>query len=251
MIYLIHGPNLEKGREKAHSLIGSLQKKKPDALLFKLDTEHFSEGQLEELIGGQGLFEKKYIIFLDRIGEQKENRAAVLERLATLAESPNIFIFLEGKLDKASLGKFEKHAEKVQLCDGEDGSAASTSGAGKKNFGGTGTFNLFALGDAFGHRDRKELWLIYQKATLQEIPAEEVHGILFWAWRSVMLAASAKTASEAGLNPYVFQKSSSFAKNFKKEELADLGERLVRMYHEAHRGHTNFDIELEKFILGI
>mgnify|MGYP001620023265 CR=1 FL=1 len=65
------------------------------------------------------------------------------------------------------------------------------------------------------------------------------------------LAAVSKDATDAGINPYVFQKSSGFAKNFSKDELATMGARLVRMSHDAHRGKTDFDIELERFVLGM
>ena len=56
MIYLFYGKDTEKSRVKAHELIDSLLKKKPDASFFKFDTESFDMEKLEEYIGGQGLF---------------------------------------------------------------------------------------------------------------------------------------------------------------------------------------------------
>lgn len=262
MIYLLHGEDTEKARAKAHELVDTLRAKKTDASFFKIEAAQFSAEKLDELINSQGLFESKYIVLLDRVFENKEAKEQLLDSRKELAESPHIFIFLEGKVDKASLTKLEKVAAKAQAFEvgGNDGARSGAGRSGKSRqfavgeTGGQfsiGEFNIFALGDAFGRRDKKELWFLYSKATLRNIPAEEIHGILFWAWKSMALAAGSKDAGEAGLNPYVFQKSSGFAKNFKADELAALGARLVRMSHDAHRGKVDFDIELERFVLGV
>ncbi len=257
MIYLLHGENTEKARAKAHELVDTLRAKKPDASFFKIEAAQFSAEKLDELINSQGLFESKYIVLLDRVFENKEAKEQLLDSRKELAESPHIFIFLEGKIDKATLTKLEKVAAKSQAF--EVNGSSDGFGGKSRNFavgetGGQfsiGEFNIFGLGDALGRRDRKELWFLYSKAALRDIPAEEIHGILFWAWKSMALAAASKDAAEAGINPYVFQKSSGFAKNFSKEELANMGGRLVRMSHDAHRGKVDFDIELERFVLGV
>lgn len=247
MIYLLHGEDTEKARAKAHELVDTLRTKKPDASFFKIEAAQFSAEKLDELINSQGLFESKYIVLLDRVFENKEAKEQLLDSRKELAESPHIFIFLEGKIDKASLTKLEKVAAKAQVFEMKNG---GVGGMAEKTFS-VGEFNTFALGDAFGRRDKKELWFLYSKAALRNIPAEEIHGILFWAWKSMALAAASKDAGEAGLNPYVFQKSSAFAKNFTKDELATMGARLIRMSHDAHRGKVDFDIELERFVLGV
>lgn len=257
MIYLLHGEDVEKARTKAHELVDTLRTKKPDASFFKIEATQFSAEKLDELINSQGLFESKYIVLLDRVFENKEAKEQLIDSRKELAESPHIFIFLEGKVDKATLTKLEKVAAKTQVF--EMGGRAGGFGGKSRQFavgeaGGQfsiGEFNIFALGDALGRRDKKELWFLYSKAALRDIPAEEIHGILFWAWKSMVLAATSKDAAEAGISPYVFQKSSGFAKNFSEDELAALGGRLVRMYHDAHRGRVDFDIELERFVLGV
>ena len=257
MIYILHGEDTEKARTKAHELVDSLRAKKPDASFFKIEATQFSAERLDELINSQGLFESKYIVLFGRVFENKEAKEQLINSRKELAESPHIFIFLEGKIDKASLTKLEKVATKVQVFE-VGGGAVGASGKGRTFAVGETSgqfsiseFNIFSLGDAFGRRDKKELWFLYSKAALRNIPAEEIHGILFWAWKSMALAATSKDAAEAGINPYVFQKSSGFAKNFKKEELSAMGERLVRMFHDAHRGKVDFDIELERFVLGV
>ena len=239
MIYLLHGEDTDKARAKAHELVDTLRAKKPDASFFRIEASQ-QPIQLDELVGSQGLFEKKYIVLFDRVFENKETKEQMLEKRKELAESPHIFIFLEGKIDKASLTKLEKVAAKVQEF-------AAVSAAPK--FGAAGKFNIFAMSDALGTRDKKQLWFLYQKAVMNGLVAEEIHGTLFWAVKSMLLAVNSKTAGESGLNPFVYQKSVGFARNFSQDELAKMSGALVRMYHDAHRGEVDFDGALERWVL--
>ena len=61
-----------------------------------------------------GLFENKYIIFLDKIFENEEIKEFILDKIKNIAESDNIFILLEEKVDKKTLTKIEKHAQKYR-----------------------------------------------------------------------------------------------------------------------------------------
>src|SRR3989338_11685582 len=149
MLYLLHGTNQDEARRKGNELLESLQKKKPDAAVFKLDAEKWSAAFFEELIGGQGLFERKYIVYVAGVFENKDIKEYVIGNLKAVAESPNIFIFVEGELDKATLTKFEKVATKVQVF-GEKGKGKETLAQKKE-------FNIFSITDAFGRRDRKEV----------------------------------------------------------------------------------------------
>ena len=97
----------------------------------------------------------------------------------------------------------------------------------------------------------KDAWVLLQKALDTGGVPEEIHGMLFWQVKSMILAVSSKTAGEAGLNPFVFRKSLSFAKNFTEEELKNLSARLVSIYHDARRGGDELAIALEKFVLSI
>lgn len=243
MFYFLHGEDKDKARKKARELIDGLTKKRPNASFFKVDSENFSLGKLEEMIGGQGLFENKQIVFFDNILEDKETKGAILEKIKEIAESPNAFVFLEGKTDKATVGKMEKSAEKVQEFN-----SAKNSGTTKEL---KEKFNVFSLTDVFGKRDKKNLWMLYNEALSQDVAPEEVQGILFWQLKSMIVAGKSENAQESGLNPYVFQKSKSFAKNFGEEEMKKLSSALISVYHDSRRGIHDFGIALERFILNI
>lgn len=239
MIYLLHGSDMEKARAKLHELVASLVKKKPDASHVKMSDESFSENLLEEYMGGAGLFSQKMIIEALNLFRNKEAKEIILKKLKEIKESENIFVFLEGELDKKTLEKFEKYSEKIQEFTVKAGPWQARPS----------DFNIFILTDALGQRDRKNLWVLYTKAKMEEKADEEIHGILFWQVKAMLLAQKSKNASEAGLKPFVYDKSRRMAANFKSGELEKISMKLVSMYHDAHRGLCDFSDALEKFAL--
>ncbi len=238
MLYLLHGEDKIKAREKALELVDVLRKKKPDASFQKIEMESFSNDLLEEFVVGQGLFENKKIVYFDSVCENKEYRDFILSKLSAIAESENILIFLEGKLDKATLTKFEKKAQKVQEFK-------KTEKEFKQDF------NIFSLTDAFGRRDKRNLWVLYEKALSAGKSAEEVHGILFWQLKSIFLASESEGIKESGLAPFVYSKAKSFSANFKKTELLATSKKMVEVYNNARNGKVDFEIGLEQFILSL
>ena len=213
MIYFYYGTDIERGVAKAHELIDSLRKKKPDASFFKIDSENFNDAMLEEYIGGQGLFSNKYIVFLDRLCEKKEIKERLIDNLKEIAESENIFIILEGKLDKATATKIEKKSEKMvkfYLAEKEEKES----------------YNAFALADAFGRRNKKEAWVLYRKAIDKGEAPEALHGMLFWKVKTMIL-------NNQGDN----------------DELLKLADKLVTIYHDSRRGEYELETRLEAFIL--
>lgn len=248
MIYLLYGNDFKKARENLHKMTGGLLVKKPDAELFKLDVENWSEVMFEELVFGQGLFEKKYIVILDSLFENEEIKDFILNKLDDLKKSESIFIFIEKKIDKATLIKIEKRAEKTQDFVSKDKVGSRSFSMDNKSFD-LKDFNIFSLADALGCRNKKDLWVLYQRAIAKEASAEEIHGLLFWQLKSMLLAISSKSSEESGLKPYVFNKSKSFARNYSEKELKKMSGDLVAMYHDAHRGLVDFNVALEKWIL--
>lgn len=219
MIYFLHGTDKDKARQKAHELYESLLKKKPDASLFKMDSEKWDTCDFDEKIEGQGLFENKFIVFLDTVFQNKEAKEFIVKKIKEIGESENVFIFLEGKVDKATLTKLEKNATKIQAFDEKEKTQKVE-------------FNIFSLTDAFARRDKKSLWILFVKAKADDKAAEEIHGVLFWKLKQMLL------------NPML-------GKNFTLTEMKVLSSKMVEMYHEAHRGKYELDSALEQMILGL
>lgn len=236
MIYAVYGSEYEKARLKARELVSALQKKKPDALLYRITSLDFSEHSLPDLVGGQGLFESKYIVFFDSLFESKEIKTEVVSVLSEIAASDNVFIFLEKELDKKTLGEIEKHSAKVQVFD-------KAKKEDKKEF------NVFALSDALLSRDKKKLWALLMEAKKKGGAPEEIHGTLWWQIKSLQIARVSKTAEEAELSPFVFSKAKRAEKMFSDIEMTKIMKDFVEMYHDAHRGIVNLWGEMEKWVL--
>lgn len=207
---------MDKSREKAHALADSLLQKKPDASLFKMNSENFDIPKLQEYMGSQGLFSSKYIVFLDRLCENKEIKDDFLDKLKEIKESENIFIILEGKIDKATSTKIEKRAEKTVKFD------LSEKTEKKDN-------NVFALANAFGRRNMKEVWMLYRKAIDEGVAPEALHGMIFWKVKSMVLAGGTS--------------------EWDMEELKKIMDELITIYHEARRGRYELETAVEAFIL--
>ncbi|MEN9912683.1 MAG: hypothetical protein RLY66_91 [Candidatus Parcubacteria bacterium] len=243
MLYVFHGTDIASAVTKATSLVDSLRTKRPDASYVRVEASQWSPSIIEEHIGGQGLFSNKYIIYLDRVTENAEAKESFAEFVSVMAESTNIFIVLEGKLNAELKKAFEKHAEKMVECEKKE--AVKSFGAA------SGEFNIFALADAVGARDPFKAWSVYRQAVDEGNEPESIIGTLFWQVKSMKLAADAKSAGESGLSPFVFTKAKKAAGNYSGDELGRLTDKLISIYHDAHRGMCDAELAVERVMLDL
>lgn len=229
----------------AQKMVAAARKKHAAAEFFKLTTDNFSEGRLDELIGSQGLFYSGSVILADNLCEEKETSAVLLKKLKDLKTSPNFFVFLEGELNKKELEAFKKQAEKVEEFVKPFKKLSKKEELALKGE----KIDFFDFANALGEKNKKLLWTLYQDALAEEVPSEEVHGIFFWQVKALLSALKSKDATEAGLNPFVFTKAKNYAKNFTETKLKQMSAELFEMYHKAHRGKVDFAVALERFIL--
>lgn len=237
MLYVYYGTDSKAVSEKAQRLVGGLLKKRPDAQVFHIEQELLEPAHLDELVSAQGLFVERHIVVFTRPFETAAGRDVVLERLPRFAESQNIFVVAEGKLEAAHKKQLKEHAEHVEEC------VLPTK---KEN-----TFNVFALGDALGARDKRSLWLLYQEARHRGDEVEPLHGTLMWALKSMLVASRSHSAEESEQKPFVFNKFKRYARNYTEDELRTLSRELVSLYHDARRGVHDLDTALERWILKV
>jgi DNA polymerase III delta subunit len=112
-------------------------------------------------------------------------------------------------------------------------------------------FNIFALTDAVGARDKKNSWVLYQKALASGMAAEEIFWKIVWIVKSMMIASKTKDYSETDMKEFPYKKAKGYAKNFSKVELENLSETLVVGYHNARRGIGEVDLVIERILLGL
>jgi DNA polymerase III delta subunit len=251
MYYIFYGNDTAKARGRAHQVVEAAKKKHESAEFFKLNSENFSAGKVDELTASQGLFYSAFIILADNLCADADISETLLKKLKEIKESPNFFVFLEASLNKEKVEKFEKYAEKVEVFKKPErklNKKEALAAKGEK-------IDFFEFANTLGERNKKQLWTLYQDALAEEVASEEVHAMFFWQVKSMLAAVKSKDAIEAGLNPYVFTKSKGYAKNYgataleSEKKLKEMSTRLFEMYHEAHRGKIDFAVALEKFIL--
>lgn len=247
MIYIYYGDDSIKIRSQAQKILEAAKKKHTDAEFFKLSNENFSESKLDELISSQGLFYSGSIVFADSLLDDKDISEILIKKVKEISESPNFFVFVEGKLNKKESEKFEKFAEKIEEFKKPFRKLNKKEELALKGE----KIDFFDFSNTLGERNKKLLWTLYQDALLEGVPSEEVHAIFFWQVKAMLSAVKSKEATEAGLNPYVYTKSKAYAKNYNEEKLKEMSAHLFDMYHNAHRGKIDFAVALEKFILGL
>lgn len=188
---------------------------------------------LAEKAGGASLFGEKSAYLVRAILGGWDDLAEILP---ALAQSDNIFIFEEESLLKA-----QKDAVKNAGGEVIEGKTEKTVER---------SFNLFALADALGARDRKKLWLLLTNALREGHEPEEIAGVLHWGARSMLAARGAHSAESAGMKSFTYAKAKKQAMNFTPKELTALSRRLVTLYHEGHRG-DDMALLLEQFALSL
>ena len=237
MLYVYYGKDVDTARTKVQVTVANMLAKSPDALYFRITNDDLGGYNFDELTGSQALFKNEYVVVLDTLFSTKEGEEIVLHNLAKIAEAPHPFFVLDAALTAPIKKKLEKHAIKVH-----EFKEANTKKESK--------FNTFSLTDALGERDVKKLWSLFREAKKSGVSDEEIHGTLFWMLKSIVLAARAKTADEAGMKPYPFNKAKNSLKNFSSIEVIEGHVRtLALLPQQARRTGVALEIELERFIL--
>jgi len=237
MLYVYTGEDIDTARAKVQATVRALLAKNTDALYFRVTPETLKEYSFEELTLSQSLFKREYIVVLDMLCSTSEGEYMVLSYVEHIARAPHLFFVLEGKLKKETYNTLAKHA-------------ASVTDFKTKAARGVETFNTFALTDALAVRDAKTLWRLYHEALRSGVSAEEVHGILFWMLKSLVLAAHARTAEEAGMKPYPFTKAKRAVKAFGSfDELNAHVRRFALLPTQARTDGVPLSLVLEEYIL--
>lgn len=247
MIYLFYGQDIKSAKDKANLTIKSLLGRRKDATLVKISDETITDERMAELLSAQALFVNKFIVYLSGAFSVEDNKALISKRIKDIAESDNIFVIAEEKIDAKTLEKIKKNSAKIQEFKKSEKRPTKKELLAQRGE----KIDFFEFSDALGERNKRKLWGLYQDALFEDVPAEEVHGIFFWQIKSMLLAKKCKTADDAGMKSFPFTKARGFAQNFTKEELENTLSNLVEMYHESHRGNADMYIELEKFILSL
>lgn len=140
--------------------------------------------------------------------EDKERADAFETIFSALASSAHLFLFEE-----------ESGAAIAKAVEKANGVVIKAKAETKKE-----PSDPFALANALGKRDRKNLWLLYRKAIDDGASPEQLVGMLAWKARSMIAKEST-------------------------EEAKKLSRDIIGVYHESRRGGGDMELLLERLIL--
>ena len=232
MLVVFSGNNTVDTRSEARAYV--LREEESGKSVRTVSGDAYQAGELLSAAQGVSLFGGVECIVLDTLGENDEAYAELLEVLPLLALSPHTFVVIETKLSADDTKAFAEHAEK--LVQSKDDAVAR--------------FNAFALADALATKDKKTLWMLLLRAQSEGLTPEEIIGTLFWQLKSLRLAKITKTAAEADMKDFPYNKAKRAAAKFTTEELQALSERLLTVYHKGHLG-SDINLTLEQWVLTI
>lgn len=237
MLYVFHGTDTATVVDRARACVVGLTKEHIDAQVFSFDEPIAVSTQLDALIDARDLFARVHITVLkDPLGNA-ESEGVLLDRIPRLQTSENLFVIIAGKLTMGQRRTFEAHAVQVEEHARQEAKRSE--------------YNVFTLADALTARDKRGLWAGYRGAIRAGLAPESICGTLHWAVRAMLAASRERTPEEAGLKPYPFEKARRGAARFSRGELYALSRSLISLYHDAHRGHHELDLALERWVIGL
>lgn len=233
MLYVFCGNDTTAVRERAFLLVH--EQEEAGARVVRIDAGSYAPGLFSDLVGSVSLFGGSEAYLIDTPSQNDAVYEDTLAHLEAFSESPHTFIVIEGTLLAPEKKKFEKFAERLVEVKGV---------AGER-------FNAFALADAVALRDKKQLWLLLQDAKQAGLSAEELIGTLWWQLKSMRLALLTKSASEAGMKDFPYNKAKRALANYKAGEVETLSLSLLTVYHDGHGGVRDIDLALESWVLSL
>lgn len=241
MLYLFCGSDTTETRNRVDTFVSRTKDEGRHADVFTVREDSVEESALCELAYGQGLFDKQYITVLYELGSSSETRDLITRLVPLFANSANIFVMAESTLDAKLKKHISAHAQQVKEYN--------TPAQQKSN----ASPSVFLLADALGRRKRKEAWTLLHKLVYAGISAEQIHGVLFWQIKTMLLIKKGgdHAASQAGAKPFVVQKTKRFLKNYTEQELSQLLHEWTSAYHSVRSSGGNLGDKIERILLTI
>jgi len=200
-----------------------------------IDDLTYTGGLIANALGANSLFGGQECFILDTPSSLSEFEEETMTHLSDMAASPNTFLVLEGPLLVDARRRYAKHA-----LDSREFSSEKAE-----------RFNTFAMAEALAKRDKKTLWVLLNQARSAGLRDEEIIGMLWWQLKALRLAKITKSAVEAGMKDFPYNKAKRALSGFKESEIEALSHSLLELYHHAHQGTKDMDLALEEWVLKV
>ncbi len=233
MLQLFIGEDTQKARKDAKESFERAKGEYPEALISAYSDVSFDPDNAKDSFVSENLFGGINILYFDGILDDPEGESFYRN---TIQDTMHLVIIREKTMPKDLLLFFQRIAEikeyplqkKVEKRD-----------------------NGFAIADAVGARDKKRAWVEFEKLRRHGPQMEEVHGTIFWAFKSMHIALTLPKpeALATGMKEFTYRNYYGFAKKYLKKELEDKLSELKDMYHMGHRGEGELEVLIEQFLL--
>ncbi|TSD05744.1 MAG: hypothetical protein Greene07147_449 [Parcubacteria group bacterium Greene0714_7] len=228
MLYILLGSDVVKAKARAMKLAeGS------ELVRFGEGGEPFAN--VLRYRSARGLFAPKTTLLLDRPLEDADGKMLLTEHAKDLVEGEALVVVIEIALSAPTLKLIPKSAV-IENFDVKEKKEAPLLSA-------------FALTDSFATGDRKNSWITYRRLIESGSEPQEIHGILMWQARAMVVASKTKTAEEAGLKPFVYSKAKKAGARLGEVGCEEISRSLVRMVHQSRMGGGSLGDLLEAFLL--
>ena len=184
---------------------------------FSISRNNFDPAQIESLYSGSSLFSALSAALFQNILDYEETRDFVLGKLKLMQESANTFVFLESKLNKPILDAFKQARSEINVFE---------LPKEKKE-----KFDNFLVANAFGQKDKLNMWIYFRQAMDRGVGKEEIIGVLFWKIKDMLL-------------------KKNFGK-FSENELKNSALRLSYLLPEARKKGYDDESVFERFLLEV
>lgn len=233
MIQVFIGEDTQKARKEAKEIFERAKTEYPDALISVFDDVSFDPDTARDAFASENLFGGINILYFDGVLDDPFGESFYRN---TIQDTTHLVLIREKFIPKDLLVFFQRIAQikdfslskKIEKCD-----------------------NGFAIADAVGARDKKRAWVEFEKLRRHGAVMEEVHGTIFWAFKSMHLALVLPKADAlaTGMKEFTYRNYYGFAKKYLKKELEEKLNELKDMYHHGHRGEGELEVLIEQFLL--
>ncbi len=233
MIEVFVGEDTQRARKEARESFERAKSEYPDALISVFDDVSFDPDGARDAFASENLFGGINILYFDGILDDPLGESFYRN---TIQDTTHLIIIREKMIPKDLLVFFQRIAQikdfsLIKKVENRD--------------------NGFAIADAVGVRDKKRAWVEFEKLRRHGAAMEEVHGTIFWAFKSMYITQvlSKSDALATGMKEFTYRNYYGFAKKYLKKELEDKLSELKDMYHHGHRGEGELEVLMEQFLL--
>ena len=233
MIQLFIGEDTQKARKEARECFERAKDEYPEALISVFDDVSFDSALATDAFVSENLFGGINILYFDGLLDNGKGESFYRN---TIQDTTHLVVIREKVMPKDLLVFFERISEIKEY--------PLIKKIEKRE-------NSFAIADAVGARDKKRAWVEFERLRRHGGAMEEVHGTIFWAFKSMHIALVLPKADAlaTGMKEFTYRNYYGFAKKYLKKELEDKLSELKDIYHMGHRGEGELGVLIEQFLL--